>query len=75
MNRRAAHIIRQRKGRDTMRNKASFKLALSVLVAALLCAALAPGGLPGALSARAERASGGKRPTVLLILDGFGLSD
>ena len=58
-----------------MRNKASFKLALSVLVAALLCAALAPGGLPGALSARAERASGGKRPTVLLILDGFGLSD
>ena len=56
-----------------MKGRIRFKSLVLVLLAALMLAAIIPG--PMAFSAHATEASNGKRPTVLLILDGFGLRD
>ena len=58
-----------------MKTRVSFKALLQVLLMALVLDAVAPGVLPGMLCANAAETSNGKRPTVLLILDGFGLRD
>ena len=58
-----------------MKARVSFKTLLQVLLMALVLNAVAPNVLPGILCANASEESNGKRPTVLLILDGFGLSD
>ena len=56
-----------------MKGRIRFKSFVLVLLAALMLTAIIPG--PMAFSAHATEASNGKRPTVLLILDGFGLRD
>ena len=56
-----------------MKGRIRFKSFVLVLLAALMLAAIIPG--PMAFSAHATEASNGKQPTVLLILDGFGLRD
>ena len=56
-----------------MKGRIRFKSLVLVLLAALMLTAIIPG--PMAFSAHATEASNGKRPTVLLILDGFGLRD
>ena len=56
-----------------MKDRIRFKSFVLVLLAALMLTAIIPG--PMAFSAHATEASNGKRPTVLLILDGFGLRD
>lgn len=58
-----------------MKTRLSFKPLFLVLLMALVLSAVAPCVLPGILSANAAEKSNGKRPTVLLILDGFGLRD
>ena len=52
-------------------NRIRFRLLLPMLLAALVLSAVAP----GVSAANAEEKPGGKRPTVLLILDGYGLSE
>ena len=54
-----------------MKNRIRFRLLLPMLLAALVLSAVAP----GVSAANAEEKPGGKRPTVLLILDGYGLSE
>ncbi|MER2236074.1 MAG: hypothetical protein ABS901_06950, partial [Candidatus Limivicinus sp.] len=54
-----------------MKNRIRFRLLLPILLAALVLSAVAP----GVSAANAEEKPGGKRPTVLLILDGYGLSE
>ena len=54
-----------------MKNRVRFRLLLPMLLAALVLSAVAP----GVSAANAEEKPGGKRPTVLLILDGYGLSE
>ena len=54
-----------------MKNRIRFRLLLPMLLAALVVSAVAP----GVSAANAEEKPGGKRPTVLLILDGYGLSE
>ena len=56
-----------------MKGRIRFKSLVLVVLAALMLTAIIPG--PMAFSAHATEASNGKRPTVLLILDGFGLRD
>ena len=56
-----------------MKGRIRFKSLVLVLLAALMLTAIIPS--PMAFSAHATEASNGKRPTVLLILDGFGLRD
>ena len=56
-----------------MKGRIRFKSFVLVLLAVLMLTAIIPG--PMAFSAHATEASNGKRPTVLLILDGFGLRD
>ena len=56
-----------------MKGRIRFKSFVLVLLVALMLTAIIPG--PMAFSAHATEASNGKRPTVLLILDGFGLRD
>ena len=56
-----------------MKGRIRFKSFVLVLLAALMLTAIIPG--PMAFSAHATEASNGKQPTVLLILDGFGLRD
>ena len=56
-----------------MKGRIRFKSFVLVLLAALMFTAIIPG--PMAFSAHATEAPNGKRPTVLLILDGFGLRD
>lgn len=56
-----------------MKGRIRYKSLVLVLLAALMLTAIIPG--PMAYSAHGEEASSGKRPTVLLILDGFGLRD
>ena len=56
-----------------MKGRIRFKSLVLVLLATLMLTAIIPG--PMAFSAHATEASNGKRPTVLLILDGFGLRD
>ena len=58
-----------------MKFKFSFKSLVLVLLAALMFAAVAPNALPGACSALAAEAQNHKRPTVLVIFDGFGLRE
>ena len=60
-----------------MKVRFCFKSLLYVLLTALLLQTAAPCVLPGMVSARAAEAenSAGKRPTVLLILDGYGLNE
>ena len=53
-----------------MKDRISFRSLLFVLLAAFMLVAV----MPEAFSAQAEETNG-KRPTVLLILDGFGLRD
>ena len=54
-----------------MKNRIRFRLLLPMLLAALVLSAVAP----GVSAANAEEKPGGKRPTVLLILDGYGLRE
>ena len=54
-----------------MKNRIRFRLLLPMLLAALVLSAV----VPGVSAANAEEKPGGKRPTVLLILDGYGLSE
>ena len=54
-----------------MKNRIRFRLLLPMLLAALVLSAVAP----GVSAANAEEKPGGKRPTVLLILDGYGPSE
>ena len=54
-----------------MKNRIRFRLLLPMLLAALVLSVVAP----GVSAANAEEKPGGKRPTVLLILDGYGLSE
>ena len=54
-----------------MTNRIRFRWLLPVLLAALVLNA----AVPGVPAASAEEKPGVKRPTVLLILDGYGLSD
>ena len=54
-----------------MKNRIRFRLLLPMLLAALVVSAVAP----GVSATNAEEKPGGKRPTVLLILDGYGLSE
>ena len=54
-----------------MKNRIRFRLLLPMLLAALVLSAV----MPGVSAANAEEKPGGKRPTVLLILDGYGLSE
>ena len=54
-----------------MKNRIRFRLLLPMLLATLVLSAVAP----GVSAANAEEKPGGKRPTVLLILDGYGLSE
>ena len=56
-----------------MKGRIRFKSLVLVVLAALMLTAIIPG--PMAFSAHATETSNGKRPTVLLILDGFGLRD
>ena len=58
-----------------MKMKAGWKVLLPVLLIALLLAGSASGILPGAFRAHAAQDAGGKRPTVLLILDGYGFRE
>ena len=58
-----------------MKFRVSFKLLLSVLLMALVLTAAAPVAMSGTYSAHAAEKTGGKKPTVLLILDGYGLND
>ena len=58
-----------------MKARVSFKTLLQVLLIALVLNVVAPGVLPGMLCANAAETSNGKRPTVLLILDGYGVRD
>ena len=58
-----------------MKFRVSFKLLLSVLLMALVLTAAAPVAMSGTYSAHAAEKAGGKKPTVLLILDGYGLND
>ncbi len=54
-----------------MKNRIRFRLLLPMLLAALVLSAV----VSGVSAANAEEKPGGKRPTVLLILDGYGLSE
>ena len=60
-----------------MKARFCFKSLLLVLLMALLLQGATPDVLPGMLSVRAAEAESmaGKRPTVLLILDGYGLNE
>ena len=58
-----------------MKVRVSFKPLLFVLLTELLLSAALPAVLPGAFSVQAADQTSGKRPTVLMILDGFGLND
>ena len=58
-----------------MKFRVSLKLLLSVLLMALVLTAAAPVAMSGTYSAHAAEKTGGKKPTVLLILDGYGLND
>ena len=58
-----------------MKDKVSFKSLLLILMMAVFLAAAAPGVLPGSYSAHADNEEGSRGPTVLLILDGYGLSE
>ena len=66
-------FFNERKEGFPMKGRIRFKSFVLVLLAALMLTAIIPG--PMAFSAHATEASNGKRPTVLLILDGFGLRD
>jgi 2,3-bisphosphoglycerate-independent phosphoglycerate mutase len=66
-------FFNERKEGFPMKGRIRFKSLVLVLLAALMLTAIIPG--PMAFSAHATEASNGKRPTVLLILDGFGLRD
>ncbi len=68
-----SYIFNKRKEGLPMKGRIRYKSLVLVLLAALMLTAIIPG--PVTFSARAEKASNGKRPTVLLILDGFGLRD
>ena len=54
-----------------MRNRIGFRLLLQVLLVVLVLNAV----VPGMSAASAEEKTDSKRPTVLLILDGYGLSE
>ena len=54
-----------------MTNRFHFRLLLQVLLAALVLNVI----VPGVSAANAEEKPGSKRPTVLLILDGYGLRE
>ena len=54
-----------------MRNRIGFRLLLQVLLVVLVLNAV----VPGMAAASAEEKTDSKRPTVLLILDGYGLSE
>ena len=58
-----------------MKDKVSFKSLLLILMMAVFLAAAAPGVFPGSYSAHADNEEGSRGPTVLLILDGYGLSE
>ena len=58
-----------------MNIKVRFRPLLRLLLTALLFTAVAFNVLPGSCSAQAEEKANKKRPTVLLILDGFGLNE
>ena len=60
-----------------MKARFCFKSLLLVLLMVLLLQGVMPDVLPGMLSVRAAEAESmaGKRPTVLLILDGYGLNE
>ena len=58
-----------------MNIKVRTKTPLQFLLTVLVLAALAINFLPGLFSAYAEEKANHKRPTVLLILDGFGLNE
>ena len=55
--------------------KVRIRPLFQLLLTALLLAAFTSGFLPGTVSAYAEGKANNKRPTVLLILDGFGLNE
>ena len=56
-----------------MRGRVSERSLLPVLLAVLMLLAVVPGVPAGTFSAEAAEKTNGKRPTVLLILDGYGL--
>ena len=58
-----------------MRIRVSCKSMLSVLLVPLMIIAAVSGILPGSSYAHAEEKGGSKKPTVLMILDGFGLTE
>ena len=58
-----------------MRGRVSERSLLPVLLAVLMLLAVVPGVPAGTFSAEAAEKTNGKRPTVLLILDGYGLSE
>ena len=58
-----------------MRIRVSFKALLLVLSMVLMLTVFAPGIWPGAFSVQAGVKVNNKRPTVLLVLDGFGLNE
>ena len=58
-----------------MKNRVHFSSRLSALLMALMITVAATGVLPGPFSVFAAERADNKSPTVLLILDGFGLSE
>ena len=58
-----------------MKVKVRFKSLLLLLLTAVMLPAAASNVLPGSFSACAAEKENSKRPTVLLILDGFGLNE
>ena len=58
-----------------MKVRVSFKSVFLVLLMALVFTGVVPNALPEGFSAHAAEKPNGKRPTVLMILDGFGLRD
>ena len=58
-----------------MKVKVRFKSLLLLLLTAVMLPAAASNVLPGSFSTCAAEKENSKRPTVLLILDGFGLNE